>query len=164
MSTIPQPNEAPPALGQAFNALAGDLRAHAIALVRDCATNALLQVLALFALARVLGALEAMVRDWKQGRLPPLPAARRIRPRPEPVRRPPLHRIVRCLAPRATARPSQARAPAMRNPAPARARPQFPLARPRHAPAHRAHTTPGPAGFQKPAWPVAPPRALFVTI
>jgi hypothetical protein len=168
MNTIPQPNEAP-ALDQAFKALAGDMRAHAGALVREWAISALFQALILLTLARILDTLEAMVRDWKEGRLPALP--------PTPARRAPARRPrartrtsgartsrARTSGTRpASARPTHARPPAATRPAPARVRPSLPLARPRHAPACRAHASPTPAGLQKPAWRVAPPRALFVT-
>jgi hypothetical protein len=116
MNTIPQPNEAP-ALDQAFKALAGDLRAHAGALVREWAISALFQALILLTLARILDTLEAMVRDWKEGRLPALP--------PTPARRAPARRAcartsgARPFGTRpASARPTHARTPASGPPSP----------------------------------------------
>jgi hypothetical protein len=164
MHTIPQHTEAA-ALDQAFRVLAGDMRAHAGALVREWAITSLFQALILLTLARILDTLEAMVRDWKEGRLPALP--------PTPACRAPARRPRACArtsgagtsgARPASARPTHARTPAASRPAPARVRPSLPLANPRHAPACRAHASPTPAGFQKPALRVAPPRALFVTL
>ncbi len=116
MNTIPQHNEAT-ALDQAFNALAGELRAQAGALVRQWAINALLHALVLFTLARILNTLEAMVRDWKQGRLPPL--------RPTPARRATARRT---RHPHARTRPCRA--------------PRTPQKRTPHKRPHQAHPLP----------------------
>ncbi len=146
MKPIPQPPEAPPALSQAFAALAGELRALA-GIAKTRGPQAILQALILLALARIVLTLHAMVIDWEQGRLPALqpPAT----PRPTTARRP--------HAPSPRARTRSSAQPYSQQAAP----PQLPRI---GTPQHAKLSAPESPYFSKPAFPPAPTHAHFITL
>ena len=180
-------SETQTALAPVFAAMAAQMRAMARG-TAEGGPSPVLHALILFALARIIDRLHAMVLDWQQGRLtlPPsaLPCAS-LPPNLPPGRAWAALSRARIYRPHAgTPSPSRPAAPL-----PA-ARPLRPMPRPAMCPAMRAHrarasqlgigrrsvplspdgvmrpaaATPMPARFQKPAEPAALARALNVAI
>ena len=165
--------EAPPSLADGVAAIARELRAMADAQVTEARVAAVMQASIVALLVGILLRLEAMIRDWQQGRLtlPPLPApASRYAAstRPDSLHR--LARIARAARRRARAAspaPTPAgtpsRAPQATTPRPHSARPAPPPGAGPARPLFPAPRRPAPFAFSKPALAAAPSHVVFVT-
>ena len=110
MTRFAQHMEAPPSPAQAFNAMAGELRALARALAATRDPVALAKALILITLVHILLTLEDMALAWQEGRLATAPAHApqpHAASRPATVRAPTRHPHARIAsaAPRATYTP-----------------------------------------------------------
>ena len=163
--------EAPPSLADGVAAIARELRAMADAQVTEARVAAVMQASIVALLVGILLRLEAMIRDWQQGRLtlPPLPAPASLyvaSTRPDSLHR--LARIARA-APRRARAASPAPTPAgtpsrAATPRPHSARPAPPPGAGPAIPLCPAPRRPAPFAFSKPALAAAPSHADFVTI
>ncbi len=170
-------SETQTALAPVFAAMSAEMRAMARGSA-DRGPSPVLHALILFALARIIDRLHAMVLDWQQGRLTPAPCA--LPPNLPPGRawaalskattyrphtRTPSRRVPGAHLPAALRLPKPALRPAM--PRPGARAPLVRIAERCDVLSHdramrAAAATPMPARFQKPVGPATPTRVLNV--